>query len=89
MNILACLYANSDDQFTHSSFRGVDECNDFGHMSINTGKFFSKNNSMEVHLHPADNENMAISPNNGAFLLNLGFPIINFHIVMCTLDGDQ
>lgn len=37
---------------------------------------------MEVHLHPADNTNMAISPNNGTFLLNLGFPIVNFHILM-------
>lgn len=44
---------------------------------------------MEVHLHPADHQNMAISPNNGAFLLNLGFPLVNFHIVMCTMGNDN
>ena len=44
---------------------------------------------MEVHLHQADNENMAISPNDGAFLLNLGFPIINFYIAMSTVNNDQ
>jgi hypothetical protein len=63
--------------------RGIEECNDWGHISINPINLFSKNNLMEVHLHQADNDNMAISPNNGAFLINLGFPIINFDLVMC------
>ncbi len=57
-------------------------------MSINPGKFFTKSTVMEVHLHQADNDNMAISPNNGAFLINLGFPIINFHVVMSTINND-
>lgn len=40
---------------------------------------------MEVHLHPADHNQMAISPNNGAFLLNLTLPVVNFYIAMSTL----
>ena len=42
---------------------------------------------MEVWLHSTD-ENcnpeapMAVSPNNGAFLLNLTLPVVNFTIVM-------
>jgi hypothetical protein len=39
---------------------------------------------MEVHLHPADDENMAVSPNNGAFLLNLTVPIVHFYVAICT-----
>ena len=41
---------------------------------------------MEVHLHPADGGNMAVSPNNGAFLLNLTFPIVHFYICICTVS---
>ncbi len=67
----------------HSSIRGIDECKDFGRISINSSNLFSKNNLMEVHLHQADPNNMAISPNNGAFLLNLGMAIVNFNIVIC------
>ena len=42
---------------------------------------------MEVWLHSSDEHNdpmapMAISPNNGAFLLNLAVPIVNFSIVL-------
>ena len=43
---------------------------------------------MEVHLHPADEHHMAISPNNGAFLLNLTMPIVNFHVALCTLKDN-
>lgn len=71
-----------------STLRGVDECKDFGKISINNYNFFSKSNLMEVHLHPADGANMAISPNNGAFLLNLGMPIVNFHLVMLAGQSD-
>ena len=53
------------------------------------GKFFDKNNQQEVHLHQADEHNTAISPNNGAFLLNLTMPIVTFHLVMCTLEKDH
>ena len=41
---------------------------------------------MEVHLHLSDDQNMAVSPNNGAFLLNLTLPVVNFHLVMSTLE---
>lgn len=44
---------------------------------------------MEVHLHPTDDNHMAISPNNGAFLLNLTLPLVNFYIVMCTLKDNN
>ena len=42
---------------------------------------------MEVWLHSSDENNdpmapMAISPNNGAFLLNLAVPVVNFTIVL-------
>jgi hypothetical protein len=51
--------------------------------------FFYKGNQQEVHLHPADEENTAISPNNGAFLLNLTMPLVNFHVVMSTLEENN
>jgi hypothetical protein len=44
---------------------------------------------MEIHLHPADDENTAISPNNGAFLLNLTMPVVHFHIAICTGNFDE
>ena len=47
----------------HSSMRGIDECNDFGRITINCGKLTNKGNIQEVHIHPADNDT-AISPNN-------------------------
>ena len=42
---------------------------------------------MEIWLHSSDEDSnpeapMAISPNNGAFLLNLTLPVVNFTIVM-------
>eukprot|EP00347_Sterkiella_histriomuscorum_P005686 403355653 len=89
INILSAIYTSYNNEMIHSSFRGIDECEDFGRISINPGNFYSKINFQEVHLHPADNDNMAISPNNGTFLLNLGFPIINFHVVMQTTSGEQ
>ena len=76
----------------HSSLRGIDECpnTDQGRISINSGNFFSKNNLMEVYLHPADKEgNMAISPNNGAFLLNLSFPVVNFYIALQSVNSNN
>jgi hypothetical protein len=44
---------------------------------------------MEVFLHPAeDGTIMAVSPNNGAFLLNLTVPIVNFYIIICNTNED-
>ena len=50
---------------THSSLRGVDDSNEWGRMAVNYNNMFSKGCMMEVHLHPTDDHNMAISPNNG------------------------
>lgn len=88
-NILACVYCSNSGNFIHSSMRGVDECNDFGRMSINNGAFFTKSHIMEVHLHPADKDHMAVSPNNGAFLLNLTMPIVHFYVIICTVGHHQ
>lgn len=50
-NIFACIYTSHQDKMLHSSIRGIDECKDFGKISINSGSFFNKSNLMEVHLH--------------------------------------
>jgi hypothetical protein len=89
INILSAIYTSQGKEWIHSSLRGIDECNDFGRISINPGKFFYKGNSQEVHLHQSDDHNMAVSPNNGAFLLNLTMPVVNFHLVMSTLERDN
>jgi hypothetical protein len=88
-NVACCIYTQENGAFIHSSLRGVDDCTDFGRISINSGNFFTKANLLEVHVHPADNENMAVSPNNGAFLLNLTFPVVNFYVVISTLGSSQ
>ena len=89
INVVSSIYSSHNGEFVHSSLRGVDECNDFGRITINPGRFFSKNNWQEVHLHPADEVNTAISPNNGCFLLNLAMPIVNFYIVMAVLANND
>ena len=68
---------------------GVESCcqNDQGRISINPNRFLSNRTIMEVWLHSSDEDSnpeapMAVSPNNGAFLLNLTLPIVNFTIVM-------
>ena len=53
-NILAAIYTNQNREWLHSSLRGIDECSDFGRIQINPGKFYSKSNTMEVHLHLSD-----------------------------------
>lgn len=89
VNIYAAIFTSQKGDFINSSFKGIEECNDWGRISINPVNFFVKSNQMEVHLHQSDEHNMAISPNNGAFLLNLGFPIVNFDLVMCTMGNEQ
>ena len=64
---------------------GVEECcdSDIGRLAINPNEFLCPNTVMEVHLHPVDESaQMAVSPNNCAFLLNLTLPIVNFTVVM-------
>ena len=43
-NIMSCIYASQNGEFLHSSMRGVDDCNDFGRISINSAKLYTKNN---------------------------------------------
>ena len=86
VNVLAAIYTSQEKSWLNSALRGVDECTDFGRISINPGKFYQKGNTMEVHLHLSDDQNMAVSPNNGAFLLNLTMPVVNFHLVMSTME---
>ncbi|CDW76566.1 UNKNOWN [Stylonychia lemnae] len=89
INALTAIFTSYKGKMIHSTFRGIDECKDFGRISINPSTFFKSGNSQEVHIHPSDDDNMAISPNNGTFLLNLGFPVVNFHVVLYTLNDQQ
>jgi hypothetical protein len=86
VNIISAIVTSSNGSFIDSELRGVKECTDFGRISINPYKLFTKANTQEVHLHLADPHNMAVSPNNGAFLLNLTMPVCNFHVVIQTID---
>jgi len=51
---------------------------------LNPEDFGGKETLQFVHLHPVDNKSdeMAVSPNNGAFLLNLTMPVVNFTLVL-------
>ena len=45
----------------------------------------TRRTEQEIHLHPVQDESgtmMAVSPNNGAFLLNLTMPLVNFVAVV-------
>jgi hypothetical protein len=88
-NVICCVYTSENGNFIHSSLRGVDDCNDFGRITVNSGNFLNKGNLSEVHLHPSDDKTMAVSPNNGAFLLNLTFPVVNFYVVICTVGNNN
>ena len=43
-NILAAIYTSSGRSWVDYSFRGIEECNDFGKININPNKFFTKGN---------------------------------------------
>ena len=85
-NVGAALYTSKDNTFFDPPMRGIEECHDYGRMAINPESFYTKSNLQEVHIHLADEHNTAVSPNNGAFLLNLTLPMVNFYIVLQTLD---
>ena len=74
---------------THSSLRGIDDSGEWGRMSVNYNNMFTRSCSMEVHLHPSDDHNMAISPNNGVMQLNLTLPVVNFFIAICTMNNNS
>mmetsp|Transcript_965 Transcript_965/g.974 ORF Transcript_965/g.974 Transcript_965/m.974 type:complete len:203 (+) Transcript_965:361-969(+) len=88
-HIQTCLYASEDGNFVHSSLIGLEECEDLGHMYINNPNISSRVNQMEIHIHNAEDGTMAISPNNGAFLLNLTFPFVNFYALTLYQNGSQ
>ena len=91
-NVRAALYTswNINGRSSYdSNLVGVEPCcqQDEGKIAINPNRFLSNRTIMEVWLHSTD-ENcnpeapMAVSPNNGAFLLDLTLPVVNFTIVM-------
>ena len=65
------------------SIHGIEECaeTDHGRLAVNPREFLCSKTISEIHLHPIE-DNMAVSPNNCAFLLNLTLPIVNFYVVM-------
>ena len=87
VNIHAALYTQwsggSMADLGDPSIHGVEECSesDHGRMVVNPREFLCEKTISEIHLHPIE-DNMAVSPNNCAFLLNLTLPIINFYVVM-------
>ena len=44
---------------------------------------------MEQHLHPTKEGAMAVSPNNGAFLMNMCVPIVNFALCVKQINGQN
>jgi len=69
---------------TLNDMHGVEECStDWGKMNCNRANYLNQSNYVEVWLHPTDQQDsMAISPNNGTFLLNMSFPFISFNLVV-------
>ena len=91
VNINVALYTqqNQESLLGHlcdANLHGVEECcsSDHGRMAVNPYDFLGSSGTLhEVHLHPVDDsDQMAVSPNNCAFLLNLTLPAVNFFIVM-------
>jgi hypothetical protein len=84
-NVLTCIYTTKgkDADFQLSRFCGIEECyNEDGGVKVNRSHFLTSNNIQEVYLHPADHQVMAISPNNGSFLLNMSAPLVSFILVL-------
>lgn len=68
--------------------RGVKQTEEIGNIKMNPATIFDSQTSVFLHLHISqDGQSMSISPNNGAFLLNLGMPIVNFFFVMYFKDS--
>jgi hypothetical protein len=91
-NVRAAVYTNwkinGQDNFD-PNLVGVEAVaqNDEGKIAINPSRFISSRTIMEVWLHTTSDSGdpeapMAVSPNNGAFLLNLTLPIVNFNIIL-------
>ena len=89
INALTALYTSDEGQIVNSALRGIEECIDFGGITINPQKYYMKKSQQEVHLHLVDESCMAVSPNNGTFLLNLTMPLVNFYIALQALDQNN
>ena len=95
MNILASLYASTlakDKAYMDSmpsNLVGFEECReDAGKMGVNRMNFLHTDNFVDVHLHPTKEGAMALSPNNGCFLINMGAPVIPFVLLIKQIDED-
>ena len=44
VNVLAAIYTSSGQSTINSSFKGIDECTDFGRIMLNPIKFYNKSN---------------------------------------------
>ena len=88
-DVVAAIYTVQGKKIIDSELRGLQSCQDFGRIHINPEKFFLKSNQQEVHIHLADHHSTAVSPNNGAFLLNLAMPLVNFHVALYELKHKQ
>lgn len=84
-NVLTCLYTTKgkNGNYNLPGFCGIEECyDDWGRISLNRSHFLTSNNNQEVYLHPIEGDVMAISPNNGSFLINMSQPIVSFFLVL-------
>jgi hypothetical protein len=92
-NAYVALYSrkNKAGKKFDSHLQGVEPCpdSDVGRIQIDPMEFTSRENLCQVHLHPVDHEQMAISPNNMAFLLNLTLPIVSFTIALLFKHSDR
>jgi hypothetical protein len=87
--ILETIYLTEQDKMenyrktTNTNINGLEEClQDSGRLQINQNNFLVRENLVEVHLHPTEDGGIAVSPNNGCFLINMSQPIITFVVLM-------
>jgi hypothetical protein len=62
---------------------GLEECQtDPGRVHVNRNNYLIKENLVEVYLHPTEDGGIAVSPNNGCFLVDMTQPVIQFVVVL-------
>ena len=99
MNVLACIYTSTREQaadpesnqdYQLPNLQGANESvNDWGRMPMNRSNYLNNSNFMEVCIHPTDAGGIAISPNNGAFLLDMSQPVTSFVLVVYAVQGKK
>jgi len=84
--VYVALYSHAGARRQDSYVQGISPCpdSDIGRLQIDPVDFLSKDCLSQVHLHPVDDSetDMAISPNNMAFLVNLTLPVVCFTVAM-------